>query len=1128
MTPLLRPARNDVDRVADLVEQAWLLGDEDIASLAPGVAGVSQLGKILDPRDLHQHPFAKLSRTQLDQLDLTVLRVLRDPHYISYTCQTLLSMNGTDPLRVLPIHAVALQELWWRKFPMLVASRGWGKTTYVAINILLKLLFNQGIRIVVVGKAFRQAIQMFETCERLWYNSPLLRDLVGSNPHGKKNGPRYVIDRREFIIGDSVAVFLPLGDGETIRGLRANIVVADEFKCLDASTIVETDTGLYRIGDVEPHLDSLRLTQPQGDPIAPDRYFRTPPVAAYRVTAENGYDFICSDIHRAETTKGWKRAVDLVKGDRLVFPNKYQFPTEPVRHGTLTVSNEVAWLLGTLVAEGSVSDKYVIGMKNTDLDYVERTKVVLEAVVGSEASVDYRGAYTDDRGWDCKESWTVRKCNLATRDELEALGLERVTAPDKKVPWAILRSPRDQVVRFLAGLFEGDGSIFHWKLNTDPADRKRLGVSFYSSSEQLAREVQLLLHKLGFPSYRTKRRSKLSVRWQWMVRLNGEHAHNLAKLLNIPSWNDVEATADRPLIRANCGACLLKSGVWRASIGVDGKAKALGCYKTRDEALEAVRRYRDANETLKVRSVEKLPGERVLYDFTVPDTHAFFGNGFVQHNSLSEQVYSSVVQGFAAVASDPVDKACSKAREKVLRRLGMWTNELTEASKPLDGGNQSILAGTAYLSFNHFYRYWTEYRSIIHTGGDEAKLEEVLKGPVPPGFDWRNYSIMRIPYSMIPEGYMDLGTVARAKAVSTSSVYLCEYETIFVKDTDGFFRRTVVERATIGCQDAPIPEFPSCGPVEFTAAVSGKPGVKYVVGVDPAMQHDNFGVVVVEAHPDHRRVVYCWTTNKLVHRNRKRNRHKVSADYWRYCTQQLREIFRRFPPSEVLLDAGGGGLTIKEALSDPDKLEDGEKPIYETIDPLKPRDTDRLAGDHILRMVQFRDNSWTSEANWSLKKDLEDRALLFPRADEITFGLAHEADRQEGRVRISAGAEVRSGDTLEDILLEIDELKNELCTIVHTASPSGLERWDTPDAKDSSVHKKGRLRKDRYSALLMANWGARRITGAQPASPFAFAYGRFAGGGSPSGNGAAYQGPAHVISRMPPASAYGAMVQRRR
>jgi len=41
-------------------------------------------------------------------------------------------------------------------------------------------------------------------------------------------------------------------------------------------------------------------------------------------------------------------------------------------------------------------------------------------------------------------------------------------------------------------------------------------------------------------------------------------------------------------------------------------------------------------------------------------------------------------------------------------------------------------------------------------------------------------------------------------------------------------------------------------------------------------------------------------------------------------------------------------------------------------------------------------------------------------------------------------------------------------------TPAGRDKWDTPEVKTIGG-KKGRLRKDRYSALLMANMTARTI-----------------------------------------------------
>ena len=50
----------------------------------------------------------------------------------------------------------------------------------------------------------------------------------------------------------------------------------------------------------------------------------------------------------------------------------------------------------------------------------------------------------------------------------------------------------------------------------------------------------------------------------------------------------------------------------------------------------------------------------------------------------------------------------------------------------------------------------------------------------------------------------------------------------------------------------------SSKPIVFSAAIRGTPNMKYVYGVDPASESDNFAIVILEVHPDHKcDVVYC-------------------------------------------------------------------------------------------------------------------------------------------------------------------------------------------------------------------------------------------------------------------------------
>jgi hypothetical protein len=127
------------------------------------------------------------------------------------------------------------------------------------------------------------------------------------------------------------------------------------------------------------------------------------------------------------------------------------------------------------------------------------------------------------------------------------------------------------------------------------------------------------------------------------------------------------------------------------------------------------------------------------------------------------------------------------------------------------------------------------------------------------------------------------------------------------------------------------------------------------------------------------------------------------------------------------------------------------------------------------------------DANHGLRKDMEDKVLLFPYFDPVELAaLAHEDDKAANRVKVdpSDASVEKLYDTLEDCVLEIEELKDELATIVHTQTGQSMrDRWDTPETREAGG-KKGRLRKDRYSSLLMANMVGRLLQRAEPESAY--------------------------------------------
>ncbi len=888
---------------------------------------------------------------QFDNEVMELLDYMSRPENFYYTCKHLFNVH------LMPFQVTILRELWCRKFPMLIATRGGGKSFLLALYTMIRAVFHQGCKIVLVGAAFRQSKILFEYMEQFWRASPVLRHMVGS---GKHQGPKRDIDRCNFYIGESEITAIPIGTGEKIRGLRANYTIADEFSCLEKNSLVETENGLVRIG--EHDCRGIRLYT--GDETCPyeepQNYIVTPLTDVYEITLRNGYVIRCSKNHQVMTQDGWKTPLELTDKDYIESENNYKFP-EKAPEG---LDEDLAWLMGFLTAGGIVYDKKL-------------------------------------------------------RDKLLHFGLDYL---DKKVPWSILQSPRNIITSYLCGIFRGELCA---------------NTVYRDSSEVLCRDIHVLLDKLGYGA-------SIGYNKKWIVRVNSG-----------PSSEHSDV------------------------------------------------RFRQ------VKSVRKLDEKQHLYDYYLPKTNSFYACGSRQHNSIPLEIFEVVIKGFAAVSSGPQERAKSVARIEILKSLGMYA----EADDVDIGfGNQTVISGTAYYSFNHFYDYWLRYKQIIESKGEKRKLEEIFEGEVPSSFNWKDFSIFRIPWKKIPSGFMDESQISQAQATVHKALFDMEYNAEFARDSDGFFKRSLIE--TCVCKE-PI-NVPS-GPVHFSAMLRGSPNCTYVYGIDPASEHDNFSIVVLEVHPDHRRIVYSWSITRQSLRERISKGGKTTQkSFYTYCARKIRDLMKIFPTEHIAIDSQGGGIAIMEALHDPDEYDasKGERPLWpwirrgsndvfwwEAAD--KPSDIE--PGLHILHMVNFANADFTRDANHFMRKDFESKVTLFPYFDPVTISEAISLDK----------VHQRTYDTLEDCVMEIEELKDELATIQHTQTPAGRDKWDTPEIKMPG-NKKGRMRKDRYSALVIANMIAHVMDHELPGPVQHEFVGGYAGQhrGPRASSGKLYVGPDHVVSKM--------------
>lgn len=436
-----------------------------------------------------------------------------------------------------------------------------------------------------------------------------------------------------------------------------------------------------------------------------------------------------------------------------------------------------------------------------------------------------------------------------------------------------------------------------------------------------------------------------------------------------------------------------------------------------------------------------------------------------EFSSIPEDIFNIVVQGFGAVASSPVDKVKEAAMIKKLKKAKLWNDDMQKLYNNKLGGNQIVYSGTAYYEFNHFTKILKKWHAIISSHGDIKKLKDIIgdiNDDIFKGFSWTDYSILRIPYTVIPDGWLDKAIVAQAKTTLSHAQFLMEYCACPASDSDGFFKRSIIEAATTN-----KPILTQSGEyVQFSARRSGDSKKVYVLGVDPAADRDNAALVLIELHLDHRRVIACWTTNRTKYTKFKQYMLSLGVelgdDYYTYIAKRIRKFMREFNIECIIMDKNGGGTAIQEALSNKNTYEQGEAPVLEVIDPDDPKHSDTVSGVHILQMLAPTPDI-NSEANHGMLKDLQDKTLLFPVFDTIEIEKSIQVDKMNNI----------QFDTYEDLVLEIEELKNEMTTIVVSPSSNlGRETFNTPSIKGEGA-RKGRLRKDRYSALLYANHYAR-------------------------------------------------------
>ena len=519
----------------------------------------------------------------------------------------------------------------------------------------------------------------------------------------------------EVIPTGSISLDVALGIGGLPRGRIVEIYGPESSgKCLTADTYAWTSRGLETIAEVFAHAGmkasctsrvtdiseaGIRMVNERGalEGVAALTHNNRKPVLRLRLRSGRTINVTHNHPLRVISERGfivWREAGRIRAGDTLV---SALFGATEAAEGD-GISEDEAVLLGYLVAERTLCYDYSIRFTNWDPEVSGEFTKLMEGLFGVQVRCYYG-----------KEFAVPGK---AIRERFaQEYGLDYVTAAGKKVPACIRTGGHKAQRAFLSALFEGDGWI-------DPTSTIGLGTA----SEELARQVQLMLYGLGIPATVSSKHNAKYARDYWTVTVNPSVAGRFLTEVGFrsarrraqvekcfkmsprdPQFENIPHLAGllRDL-RDDCGGDRafdrIAGDLFRPEMNLacsrQRLAKIVGWCERREDRLSAgartilhyLRVLAEASYTYEDVVTVEDAGLQPTFDVVLPETHSFLANGLLSHNTtvaLHAVANAQKAGGIAAFidAEHALDPDYAK-------KLGVDTDQLL-VSQP-DTGEQAL------------------------------------------------------------------------------------------------------------------------------------------------------------------------------------------------------------------------------------------------------------------------------------------------------------------------------------------------------------------------------------------------------------------------------------------------------
>ena len=411
---------------------------------------------------------------------------------------------------------------------------------------------------------------------------------------------------------------------------------------------------------------------------------------------------------------------------------------------------------------------------------------------------------------------------------------------------------------------------------------------------------------------------------------------------------------------------------------------------------------------------------------------------------LPEEIIKNVLMPFLVAPQDMKRRIDIREMEDLLVKAG----KMKEEERVVFANNSKMIAlSSASYTFENLYKTYQDWINQI-TSAEKGES---------------SYFVSQLGFEALPPEMIDKTIIEEAQNGGTShSSFLREYCAQFTDGSDSYFSAKKMEECTL--KD----ELPH-------TLIKGSPGKKYVIGIDPNMSDspnaDYFAIAVMELDEDTGAGILVHTYAGLGNLNNHVRYFSYLMTYFNVvmiiCDNAGADIFFDTCNQSETFKSNKMNIKILDFISD------SEGSDYE----MQARNTRAQynLSDYRIAFNQVFSSSFIRKGNEYLQACIDYKKVLFASrtcsnnnffSETVDTHLPRELIFNEDKQDWS------NLDFLENQDDFIYQTKKQCSMVEYTTTSRGMQNFDLPQhlKRGSSAT---RARKDNYSALMLANWGAK-------------------------------------------------------